>query len=178
MATRVAAALVALLLAACSGGDAPTGPGTTPPPAPIDTAFAVPALLREFRGIWIATVANLDWPSRPTLTAEQQRAELVGLLDRAVEAGANAVVFQVRVNGERLYRAADEPWATALSGRTDVDPGYVRCNWRSTRRAPVGSRCMRGSTPSAPGTRATRRGWPRHTLPAAAPTCAAFRATA
>ncbi len=113
------------LLAACSGDRQPTGPGTTPPPAPpADTTFTVPALLREFRGIWIATVANLDWPSRTTLTAEQQRAELVALLDRAVEVGANAIVFQVRVNGERLYRGSDEPWATALAGGADVDPGY------------------------------------------------------
>lgn len=81
-------------------------------------------MLREFRGIWIATVGNLDWPSLPTLSAEEQRVELLSLLDRAVDVGANAVVFQVRVNGERLYRATDEPWATALAGRTDVDPGY------------------------------------------------------
>lgn len=121
---RVIGAL-ALLLAACSGDDSPTGPGTTPPPpTPRDTAFTVPAVLREFRGVWIATVANLDWPSRTTLTAAEQRAELVSLLDRAAQLGANAVVFQVRVNGERLYAGGTEPWATALAGRTDVDPGY------------------------------------------------------
>jgi uncharacterized lipoprotein YddW (UPF0748 family) len=84
----------------------------------------VPALAREFRAIWIATVANLDWPSRTTLSSAQQQAELVGLLDRAVAVGANAVVMQIRVNGEKLYRGGQEPWATALAGRTDVDPGY------------------------------------------------------
>jgi len=111
------------LSAACSGGDDPTGPGTTPPPPP-DTAFVVPNVSREFRGLWIATVGNLDWPSRTTLSAAEQRAELVTLLDKAVQMGANAVVLQVRVNGEKLYAGGDEPWATALAGRTDVDPGY------------------------------------------------------
>lgn len=115
----------ALVLAACSGDETPTGPGTTPPPPPPrDTAFTVPAVLREFRGVWIATVGNLDWPSRTTLTPAEQRAELVALLDKAVTLGANAVIFQVRVNGERLYAGGTEPWATALAGRTDVDPGY------------------------------------------------------
>lgn len=80
--------------------------------------------MREFRGVWIATVANLDWPSRTTLTAAEQRGELVSLLDRAATLGANAVVFQVRVNGERLYAGGREPWVTALAGRTDIDPGY------------------------------------------------------
>ncbi len=124
LAARALSAAAVLLVAACAGDRAPTAPGSDPPITPVDTAFVVPTLLREFRGIWIATVANLDWPSRTTLTADQQRAELVALLDRAAETGANAVIFQVRVNGERLYRAADEPWATALAGRTDVDPGY------------------------------------------------------
>lgn len=122
---RLALGALLALLAACSGGDAPTAPGTsTPPPVPRDTAFTVPSVLREFRGVWIATVNNLDWPSRTTLTPAEQRGELVALLDRAVMLGANAVIFQVRVNGEKFYAGGDEPWATALAGRTDVDPGY------------------------------------------------------
>lgn len=121
-------ALASLLvsLVACSSGDGPTGPGTvTPPPVtPKDTAFVIPAVVREFRGVWIATVGNLDWPSRSTLSPAEQRVELVGLLDRASQLGANAVVLQVRVNGEKFYAGGIEPWATALAGRTDVDPGY------------------------------------------------------
>ncbi|MBK9979279.1 MAG: family 10 glycosylhydrolase [Gemmatimonadetes bacterium] len=122
---RVATLAALATLAACATGDAPTGPGTTPPPpTPKDTAFVVPAVVREFRGVWIATVGNLDWPSRNSLSSAEQRSELVGLLERASQLGANAVVFQIRVNGERMYAGGAEPWATALAGRTDVDPGY------------------------------------------------------
>src|SRR5690625_1789060 len=42
----------------------------------------VPGPMEEFRGVWVATVANIDWPSRPGLTVQQQREELIRLLDR------------------------------------------------------------------------------------------------
>ena len=37
--------------------------------------------LHEFRGVWIATVANIDWPSKPGLSTEDQKKELLWLLD-------------------------------------------------------------------------------------------------
>src|SRR5215510_2447140 len=55
-----------------------------------------PKPLREFRGAWVATVANIDWPSRPGLTTAQQKAELIALLERAVQLKLNFVIFQVR----------------------------------------------------------------------------------
>jgi len=116
------AMLLAVGLAACQADAPPTGPGSQPPRP--DTTFVIPVLDREFRGVWIATVGNLDWPSRTTLTAGAQQLELIHLLDRAEQMGANAVVLQVRVNGERLYAGGMEPWATALAGQSDVDPGY------------------------------------------------------
>src|SRR4051812_14642971 len=33
-----------------------------------------PGIMREFRGTWIASVGNLNWPSKPGLTTEQQKA--------------------------------------------------------------------------------------------------------
>lgn len=76
------------------------------------------------RGLWIATVANIDWPSRTTLTADQQRAELVDLLDRASAAGINAVMFHVRPAGDAVYFSDLEPWAQMLSGQQGTSPGY------------------------------------------------------
>src|SRR5438309_10816715 len=54
----------------------------------------VPTPRREFRGVWVATVVNDDWPSRRDLTTDQQKAELTTLLDRAKQLNMNAVVFQ------------------------------------------------------------------------------------
>src|SRR5437016_6324916 len=54
-----------------------------------------PKLSREMRGAWIATVANIDWPSTNAITTVQQKAELLAILDRAVGLKLNTVMFQV-----------------------------------------------------------------------------------
>jgi uncharacterized lipoprotein YddW (UPF0748 family) len=76
------------------------------------------------RGLWVATVANIDWPSRSTLTADQQRAELVSILDRAAAAGFNAIIFHVRPASDAVYRSSIEPWGAMLTGTQGTDPGY------------------------------------------------------
>lgn len=79
---------------------------------------------REFRGLWVATVSNLDWPSRPDLTVAEQKAELEGLLDVMQELHLNALVFQVRPEGDALYRSEIDPWSRVLTGRQGQDPGW------------------------------------------------------
>jgi len=81
-----------------------------------------PAVSREFRAAWIATVANIDWPSRPGLPADRQRAELVRLLDRGVATGLNAVILQIRPSADALYPSAIEPWSAYLSGTMGQPP--------------------------------------------------------
>ncbi|WP_444545379.1 glycoside hydrolase family 10 protein [Streptomyces filamentosus] len=78
----------------------------------------------RFRGMWVATVANRDWPSRPGLTAGTQRAELLAHLDRAVERRLNAVVLQVRPTADALWPSPYEPWAQCLTGTQGRDPGW------------------------------------------------------
>jgi len=80
------------------------------------TSVRPPGVAREFRGLWIATVANIDWPSRPGLPVAQQKAELIALLDRAVQLRLNAVIFQVRPAGDAFYASAYEPWSEYLTG--------------------------------------------------------------
>ncbi|MDJ0345058.1 family 10 glycosylhydrolase [Streptomyces sp. H10-C2] len=80
--------------------------------------------VRQFRGVWIATVANTDWPSAPALPAERQRQELLDLLDVAVERRLNAVVLQVRPTADALWPSPYEPWAQYLSGTQGQDPGW------------------------------------------------------
>ena len=85
-----------------------------------ETARAQPE--REFRGAWVATVANLDWPSSPSLSPEVQRAELTAMLDGLEQAGINAVLFQVRPEADALYASPFEPWSRWLTGRQGVPP--------------------------------------------------------
>jgi len=115
--------LVALLsattLAACTGRTPVTGTVT---PTPADTA--PPPIQRELRGVWIATVGNIDWPSKNSLTADQQRAELDDLLDRAAAGGFNAVFFHVRPASDAVFESTIEPWASMLTGVQGTNPGY------------------------------------------------------
>lgn len=78
----------------------------------------------ELRGVWIATVANLDWPSAPGLSAAAQEAELIAHLDRAVALRLNAVVLQVRPSADALWPSSYEPWAQCLTGVQGKDPGW------------------------------------------------------
>lgn len=85
-------------------------------------SVAPPAPAREFRGAWIATVANMDWPSAPGLSAAQQKAELVALLDTAVRLRLNTVVFQVRPACDAFYASSLEPWSQYLTGYSGQAP--------------------------------------------------------
>jgi uncharacterized lipoprotein YddW (UPF0748 family) len=72
--------------------------------------------MREFRGAWVATVANKDWPSKPGLSTAQQKAELLAILDRAALLKLNAIVFQVRPQCDAMYASPIEPWSEYLTG--------------------------------------------------------------
>lgn len=87
-------------------------------------ADAPPPIKREFRGVWIATVGNIDWPSKPGLPAEKQKAELAAILDKAAELKLNAVIFQVRPMADALYESKLEPWSEYLTGTSGKSPGY------------------------------------------------------
>jgi uncharacterized lipoprotein YddW (UPF0748 family) len=71
---------------------------------------------REFRGVWIATVANIDWPSKPGLSTELQKAELIRILDDHQKSGINAIMFQVRPGADAFYGKGREIWSRYLSG--------------------------------------------------------------
>ncbi len=78
----------------------------------------------EFRGAWVATVYNLDWPSKPGLSAAAQKAQLRALLDRAAALKLNAILLQVRPASDALYDSKMEPWSQFLTGKAGVSPGY------------------------------------------------------
>ncbi len=80
------------------------------------------AIKREFRGVWIASVANIDWPSRPDLSTEAQRNEFRDILNQHQRNGINAVIVQVRPSADALYRSAMEPWSEWLTGKNGQSP--------------------------------------------------------
>lgn len=118
----------ALVTAASAGGlsylvGCATGPVAVPPPLagvtpdPAEGAAAVaPAAPREFRAAWVATVANIDWPSRKGLGAAAQQSEMRALLDRAKALKLNAIILQVRPCADAFYPSDLEPWSEYLSG--------------------------------------------------------------
>ncbi len=76
----------------------------------------------EFRGVWIATVSNIDWPSKKGLSSAEQKAELIAMLDKAAELKLNAVIFQVRPMCDALYVSDIEPWSEYLTGTLGKAP--------------------------------------------------------
>ena len=89
------------------------------PPAPRE---APPAVAREFRAAWVATVGNIDWPSRPGLSTWDQQQELLAILNRAVALRLNAIILQVRPGTDALYDSRLEPWSEYLTGRMGRPP--------------------------------------------------------
>lgn len=91
--------------------------------APAPTApLAPPPVMREFRGAWVASVSNIDWPSKPGLSVTQQKAEMVALLDKAQALHLNAILFQVRPCADALYESPYEPWSEYLTGAQGLAP--------------------------------------------------------
>ena len=77
---------------------------------------------REFRGVWVATVENIDWPSKPGLPVDKQKQEFIAILDKCVELNINAVIFQIRTQADALYDSKLEPWSEFLTGKMGQPP--------------------------------------------------------
>lgn len=76
----------------------------------------------EFRGVWVATVRNIDWPSKAGLPVEEQKRELVAMFDRMQSLGLNAIIFHVRPSADALYPSPYEPWSEYLTGEMGRPP--------------------------------------------------------
>jgi uncharacterized lipoprotein YddW (UPF0748 family) len=77
---------------------------------------------REFRAAWVATVANINWPSKPGLSTDEQKREAIELLDFLQQHHFNAVIFQVRPQCDALYKSDLEPWSYYLTGQQGKAP--------------------------------------------------------
>ena len=79
-------------------------------------AETMPTVTREFRAVWIATVDNIDFPTKKNLSIEEQKAELIKDLELAASLKMNAVIFQVRPMCDAIYESKIEPWSEFLTG--------------------------------------------------------------
>lgn len=82
---------------------------------------------REVRAVWLTTAYGLDWPTAKAISSsgiQQQKNELIQILDNLKSANFNTVIMQVRARGDLIYPSQYEPWATSLTGTLGRDPGY------------------------------------------------------
>jgi uncharacterized lipoprotein YddW (UPF0748 family) len=81
-----------------------------------------PSIEREFRAVWIASVANINWPSKRGLSTNQQKKEAINLLNLLKENNFNTVILQVRPQADALYKSDLEPWSYYLTGTQGKAP--------------------------------------------------------
>jgi uncharacterized lipoprotein YddW (UPF0748 family) len=119
---------LALAAVACTVGDPnPGADGSAADAASTDglpDGLAEVGHARELRGVWVATVANIDWPDQQGANAADQQAELAAIVDTCADANLNAIMFQVRPEADAFYDSQLEPWSRYLSGSQGVDPGW------------------------------------------------------
>lgn len=77
---------------------------------------------REMRGVWLTTVTNIDFPSSRTLSTEEQKQEILNILDQHSKDGINAIFFQVRPCADAFYYSEIEPWSKYLTGEQGKAP--------------------------------------------------------
>ena len=71
---------------------------------------------REFRAAWVTSVWNRDWPTNPTAAPSQQQTDFLTLLDHLQRCNFNALILQIRPEGDALYQSSLEPWSHWLTG--------------------------------------------------------------
>lgn len=77
---------------------------------------------REFRAVWVATVNNIDWPSKQGLSTDQQKKEAIEILDLHARNGINAIIMQIRPASDAFYASDLEPWSKYLTGTPGKAP--------------------------------------------------------
>jgi uncharacterized lipoprotein YddW (UPF0748 family) len=115
LALATVAAVVAAGLPAISSEPAPQLVACTTNPA---------TPKRQLRAMWVASVANIDWPSQTGLSVAAQKSEFQGWLDLAVQRKMNAVVVQIRPTADAFWPSTFEPWSQYLTGTQGTNPGY------------------------------------------------------
>ena len=126
LAAILAGGIVAAAPARADTGTGGTGAGATDS-ATCTTNPDTPK--RQLRGMWIASVTNIDWPSAPGLSEQTLKAEYDGWLDLAQRRNFNAVFVQVRPAADAFWPSPYEPWSQYLTGTQGTAPGWDPLAW-------------------------------------------------
>ena len=76
----------------------------------------------EFKAVWVATVANINWPSEPGLSSEKQKQEAIKIIETVHNTNMNTIILQVRPQCDALYNSEIEPWSYFLTGKVGLAP--------------------------------------------------------
>lgn len=79
---------------------------------------------QEMRAAWVATVWNIDWPSKTDLSSDSQKTEFIALLDNAKAMGVNTLMVQIRPTADAFYPSEYYPWSQFLTGTQGKSPQY------------------------------------------------------
>jgi len=109
-----------LLTSACGANAVPPPPPTTQ----TQTCASGYKMPTEFRGVWVATTSNLDWPAKPNLPIETQKQGFLAILDQLQKMHMNAIVVQIKPGADAFYPSHYWPWSQYLTGTQGRDPGY------------------------------------------------------
>ena len=77
---------------------------------------------KEFRGVWVSTVANIDFPSKPGISVSEMKQEVDSIIAKTVETGLNAIILQVRPTTDAMYKSSIFPWSHYLTGTQGLAP--------------------------------------------------------
>lgn len=82
------------------------------------------ATVPEMNGVWIASISNIDFPSKPDLSEQKLKAELDSIVETVDKAGLDTIFFQVRPSSDALYRSDIFPVSRYISteGKLVIDP--------------------------------------------------------
>ncbi|PXY40537.1 glycosyl hydrolase [Flavobacterium cheongpyeongense] len=76
----------------------------------------------EFRGVWIATVVNIDWPKTAIDGVDKEKADYIEILETYQKLNYNAVIVQIRSVGDAFYPTELAPWSRFLTGKEGLAP--------------------------------------------------------
>ena len=88
------------------------------------TISTSPAQEREMRGLWVATINNIDWPSAPSLSTDSLKAEAINIISRAKTMGLNAIFLQVRPSSDVIFSSDIEPLTYYLTGTDEATTDF------------------------------------------------------